>query len=360
MKVSLNLHLLKLKVLLLLVVHSSKGQFWPEYNSFNETGIDRVFSCSTDKKCIKLHNCPELLNLMQQQALPISRLRSSICGYTESSLKVCCDPLARSVDAISDPESSPYPVWNLQCGQTLIKSNVETLGSYPFVVLVSFVNTASRAVIYPCLGTIINERSILTTATCALANYANFQLHSVVVGDFDISMDPDCNALFCSHKARHYPISHVIKYPSFESITYTNNIALLRLTTSIEFTVTAQPICLPPAEFIVRDGKSGTVVGWGKLSFQRDMSSIQQILRMKLMPLQECSQYTKRGLSVELCARGEEPCSGFSGAPFFSREGDNYFLIGIVSHGSDCEDQQSDPTVFVDVQKYTDWIRNNF
>ncbi|XP_051164671.1 chymotrypsin-like protease CTRL-1 [Leptopilina boulardi] len=360
MKVSLIFYLLKLKVLMLLI-YFSNAQFWSEINYFNETGIDHFFSCSANKKCVKLHNCPDLLDLMQQQALPVSRLRSLICGYTESSLKVCCDRPEGLVDAISDLESSPYPVWNLQCGQSLIRSNVETLGSYPFAVLVSFVNTVNRAVIYPCVGTIINERTILTTATCALATYGNFQLHSVVVGEFDISMDPDCNALFCSHEARHYPISYVIKYPSFESDTYTNNIALLRLTTSIEFTVTAQPICLPPDQLIVNDGKIGTVIGWGKLSLQRDKPSIQQLLRMKLIPIQECSQYLNRGLSVEFCAKGEqEPCSGYSGAPFITREGDNYFLIGIVSHGSDCDAQTSAPTVFINIQKYIDWIRSNF
>lgn len=127
-----------------------------------------------------------------------------------------------------------------------------------------------------------------------------------MVGDFDASTDPDCNSLFCSHKARHYGISHIIKYPSFESKSYKNNIALLRLSTSIEFTgsliivtfifsynflfisnfyfpliflVTAQPICLPPAQLIVNEGKIGTLVGWGKLSLQRGKLKIKKIIK---------------------------------------------------------------------------------
>ncbi|XP_033208695.1 phenoloxidase-activating factor 1-like [Belonocnema kinseyi] len=353
----LSLYLLKFKIffLLSLLWFFVKAQSWPNYYS-NETGLDIPFSCSASKKCVPLHNCPELLILMRQQALPVYSLRVSICGYNEASLKVCCDLPEGSIEAISDP----HPVYNLQCGQSLIRSNSETLGTYPFLVRVSFVNFANAAVMYPCSGVIINERTILTTATCALATSGNYQLHSVMVGDFDASTDPDCNSLFCSHKARHYGISHVIKYPSFELQSYTNNIALLRLSADIEFTATAQPICLPPAQLFVSEGKIGTLVGWGKLSFQRDKPSIQQWLKMRLISPQECSYFINRGLSVELCARGEqEPCSGYSGAPLISREGDNFFLIGVVSYGADCDSRSSAPTVFVDVQKYIDWIRRN-
>lgn len=72
MKVSLIFYLLKLNVLMLLI-YFSNAQFWSEINYFNETGIDHFFSCSANKKCVKLHNCPDLLDLMQQQALPVSR-----------------------------------------------------------------------------------------------------------------------------------------------------------------------------------------------------------------------------------------------------------------------------------------------
>lgn len=74
MKKNLIVNLSKLKILLFLILlsHCSKAQFWPEYN-FNETGMDHIFSCTSTKKCVKLHDCPELLDLMQQQALPVSR-----------------------------------------------------------------------------------------------------------------------------------------------------------------------------------------------------------------------------------------------------------------------------------------------
>ena len=53
---------------------------------------------------------------------------------------------------------------------------------------------------------------------------------------------------------------------------------------------------------------------------------------MKLISVQDCSFYINRGLSVELCARGEqEPCSGYSGSPLLSKEGNNFFLVSQLS-----------------------------
>lgn len=60
--------------------------------------------------------------------------------------------------------------------------------------------------------------------------------HSVLVGEFDSAENPDCNELFCAHCARSYNISYVVKHSNFRSDLYEYNIALIRLTESINFT----------------------------------------------------------------------------------------------------------------------------
>lgn len=54
----------------------------------------------------------------------------------------------------------------------------------------------------------------------------------------------------------------------------------------------------------------------------------QQSLQLKLVPKQQCSDYSSHGLSVELCAKGNcEPCSGYSGSPLLYKYADTYFLV---------------------------------
>lgn len=78
---------------------------------------------------------------------------------------------------------------------------------------------------------------------------------------------------------------------------------------------------------------------------------------MRLISPQECSYFINRGLSVELCARGEqEPCSGYSGAPLFNREGDYFFLVKLHTRelraSQACILKQSISFVFLKILTY--------
>lgn len=69
------------------------------------------------------------------------------------------------------------------------------------------------------------------------------------------------------------------------------------------------------------------LVGWGKLSGNKD-STEQHAFFMKILNLQDCSEFIDRGLSVELCTIGREnPCSGFSGSPLIQYNGHRYSVV---------------------------------
>lgn len=57
---------------------------------------------------------------------------------------------------------------------------------------------------------------------------------------------------------------------------------------------------------------------------------------------------------------GIGPCRGDSGGGFVFKEGDRWYLRGIVSTSLKTEDDECDTdnyTVFMNIEKYLDWIK---
>ncbi|XP_076683002.1 chymotrypsin-like protease CTRL-1 [Andrena cerasifolii] len=320
-----------------------------------ETYPSNSINCQNDKPCTFIEHCPVILKLMNQNLLPVHRLRQAICGYDSIKPKVCCDVGRNAASPVyTQEDGAPFTRSNsiLECGKSLARSNRNTVGTYPFVARVGF-RCATGEMKYPCNGVILNERTILTTASCALAKSDDYKLHSVLVGEFNVETDPDCNR-------QKLNISYVIKHPNYQADTFANNIAMLRLKEPMQYTATAQPACLLPVDRYLSPSISSTLVGWGRLSTQNAKSCEQQTLEMRTLSNQECSSYYTQGMSVELCAIGDGmPCAGYSGSPLLYSHGDTYFLLGILSYGSNCDSATNFPSVFVNVQRHVRWIQGN-
>lgn len=68
------------------------------------------------------------------------RLRQAVCGYDRTRTKICCSvdsyserPIYTNQDAYLTQLSS-----RSQCGKSLIRNNIDSLGSYPFVARIGF------------------------------------------------------------------------------------------------------------------------------------------------------------------------------------------------------------------------------
>jgi len=73
------------------------------------------------------------------------RLRQAVCGYDQTRVKICCSiddyPTDQSTYINvndSDASYSMRPSLDVQCGKSLIRDNVSTVGSYPFVARIGF------------------------------------------------------------------------------------------------------------------------------------------------------------------------------------------------------------------------------
>ncbi|XP_076172522.1 venom protease [Ptiloglossa arizonensis] len=322
---------------------------------FSEVYSSNSIDCPNDKKCTFIENCPVILSLMNRNMLAIHRFREAICGYDGAKPKVCCDVDSNAVNPIFTQEDGAlFTRANsiAECGKSFVRSSINAVGVYPFVARIGFSGVTGE-IKYPCSGVILNERTILTTASCALAKSDNYKLYSIIVGEFNAETDPDCNT-------QKNNISYVIKHPNYKADTFTNNIAMLRLREPIRYTATVQPICLPPGDRYANRNINSILIGWGKLSSENTKSCQQQSLQMRIMSNHECSSYYTRELLDELCAMGDKmPCSGYSGSPLLYKYGDTHFLLGILSYGSNCNLDANFPLVFVDVQRYVHWILEN-
>uniref|UniRef100_A0A1B0GLG1 Putative chymotrypsin-like protease ctrl-1 rhagoletis zephyria n=1 Tax=Lutzomyia longipalpis TaxID=7200 RepID=A0A1B0GLG1_LUTLO len=323
-------------------------------------------TCVGFQNCVPLSKCPDL-HYDAAKACYFGD-KSFFCGSSGSEPMICCPRVGENPDTNPDV-SAPI---NIDCGKSLVRGQFyKGLGAFPFVARVGFKNLNSGSMSYPCTGSIITRRVILTAAHCALAKADGHRLSSVRIGEYDASRDPDCaGSGFCAPPALNHAISHVVVHPDYEAGKYHHDIALLILRTPINFTVAAQPLCLYPDRTNLIVGKRGTIVGWGKLSSVGVKSSEMQFLDVPLAPWDLCLKvYSTTGAlespkSIEgqwLCAGGEsrDACQGFGGAPLVIRDDNVYNQIGIMSFGSDSCGSPKVPSVYTSISFFYQWIQDN-
>lgn len=158
-------------------------------------------------------------------------------------------------------------------------------------------------------------------------------------------------------------------HSNYNDVTLENDIALIRLETSVTYTDYVRPICLPQTSNETFESHIECYTsGWGGLDDQaRDFPDRLQEAKMHLINDDVCaadSDIARYGLyeDIMLCAgytHGHVTiCSGDSGGPLVCRGRDNVWtLVGVVSWGPvtafiDC----MGISVYAQVTAYLDWI----
>ncbi|CAH1955474.1 unnamed protein product [Acanthoscelides obtectus] len=304
-----------------------------EKTSTNRLVDKRSTFCPINSQCVPLSSCPILKNLINNQCLTANSISDLSCGYQGSGL-VCCP----QVPSTSTDGTGPAKMVDGQrCGISQVQGeSYDGIGAYPWVARVGFKNVLTGENKYPCTGSIISSRVILTAAHCALAKAENFKLYAIRIGEWMTDTDIDCGDEFCGLPVQDIPISHVIVHPGYQRHTFQNNIALIVLKNKINYTVTAQPICLPESWSVTSN--NGILVGWGKTAGQTVTPLYQQVLHLPIVSVQECERVYGRTLPVSLeenvCAGGEvgnDACSGFGGAPLVVKHADTFYQVCTVS-----------------------------
>ncbi|CAG0915636.1 unnamed protein product [Notodromas monacha] len=227
------------------------------------------------------------------------------------------------------------------------------LGEYPFMVSLKMKHSLKHF----CGGAIISENYILTAAHC-VTNYLAPRL-TVAVSELDLSGQ--------SHD-QSYEINpnRVIRHKYYDSRTYENDIALIRLRKPLTWSKSVQPICLSNNSEHYVPGRRAVVTGWGRTSeTSRYTPSILQNVEVPVVTNDLCRVQLAEYLpifSTQLCAGypgGElDACQGDSGGPLVIKEGGRVYLVGIVSVGVGCA-RPLLPGVYTKISSYIDWITRN-
>ncbi|CRL02564.1 CLUMA_CG015738, isoform A [Clunio marinus] len=329
-------------------------------------------TCPGTSECVSLRECPQILAEATMRCYNSDR--SLFCGVNQKFEPFICCPTYQSPTYVAESTNNlnNYDKLSGSCGRSLVQgSSYKKLGAYPFVARIGFKNVNTGHLAYPCTGSIISKRIVLTAGHCALAKADGHRLSSVRIGEFDSTKDPDCaDSGFCAPSAINHAVSHVVVHPDYTNGQYHHDIALLILRTPINYTVAAQPICLQRDRTNLVVGKRALIIGWGKVSLSTIRSPEMQYMDIPLASWDQCLRvYSASGAldsqkSIEgqwMCAGGEgrDVCQGFGGAPLFITENGITNQIGIMSFGSENCGGLRVPSVYTSVAHFYNWIQEN-
>ncbi|XP_075983210.1 serine protease ea-like isoform X2 [Anticarsia gemmatalis] len=253
--------------------------------------------------------------------------------------------------------------------------NRTELYEMPWMVLLSY--SSPRGPKLSCGGTIINERYILTAAHCVSFLGPNLVLDGVILGEYDIRQDPDCQMSdgleFCAPRVINATVERVTAHPGYAPATLVDDIALVRLSQPIDFTKdNLKPLCLPVNRKLQNEalpGHNGVVAGWG-VTEDGLQSPVLLSVSLPIIGTKECQDAYNGSLQIketQICAGGvkdKDSCGGDSGGPLmypgtFANYGVRYIQRGIVSFGSKRCGIAGFPGVYTNIAYYMDWILDN-
>lgn len=265
------------------------------------------------------------------------------------------------------PKPSPYAGLPSKCGYTnatrirIVGGEDAPLGAWPWISLLGFRDTLTSKVDYLCGGALITDQHVITAAHCVKDKD---ELYSVRVGEHDINSNSD------GAQTQDIVIERKTPHEKFDSVSFQNDIAILKLSRKVKLTPGVQPICLPTDESLRNRNYVKTkpfVAGWGATSYNGPSSGVLQEVQIPVVSQESClASYKKfRTVVVDdtvICAGtkkgGIDACQGDSGGPLMISEAERFYLLGVVSFGFKCA-EPGFPGVYTRIPYYMDWIMSN-
>ncbi|XP_051522636.1 uncharacterized protein LOC127422868 [Myxocyprinus asiaticus] len=158
----------------------------------------------------------------------------------------------------------------------------------------------------------------------------------------------------------------IIKHPNYNHSTNDNDIALLKLNSSVIFTDYIRPVCLAADNSVFHSGTESWITGWGDNGKGVSLPSpkILQEVEVLVIGNRECNCLYGVGTITDnmICAGqldgGKDSCQGDSGGPMVNRQNSVWVQSGIVSFGEGCA-RPNLPGVYTRVPRYQEWISSH-
>ncbi|XP_068205083.1 venom protease-like [Palaemon carinicauda] len=349
--------------------------------------------------CIDLVSCSDLYNKLRSSPTPdfINFLRKSICRYEKSTPVICCaksQPVistAEPVDITEEPvanTTTPTPETTTEtttteapittvppptgeallpetCGAGLdialriVGGTPAPVGRYPWLAALGF-EDGKGVIEFLCGGALITNQHIVTAAHCVRNRN---DLKVVRLGEHNLDVETD-------GQHEDFGIEVRIIHENFNTISFANDIAILKLDKKVTFRDRIRPICLPiegpfNSQELVARRDLGIVAGWGTVSYNNVSSNILLHVQLPIIPEAECKTRYEVFKQVviddtTLCAGrgGKDACQGDSGGPMMYVYNKKAYIVGVVSFGFRCAEPKY-PGVYTRVQRFNEWIVAN-
>uniref|UniRef100_A0A3P8SQA5 Si:dkey-32n7.7 n=1 Tax=Amphiprion percula TaxID=161767 RepID=A0A3P8SQA5_AMPPE len=161
-------------------------------------------------------------------------------------------------------------------------------------------------------------------------------------------------------------VNKIILHPSYDSDTSDNDIALLRLSSPVQFTDYIRPVCLAASDSVFNNGTDSWITGWGAVQegvWLPSPETLQEV-EVPVVGNRQCNclngigRITDNMICAGVLAGGKDSCQGDSGGPMVNQQGSVWVQSGVVSFGFGCA-RPNLPGVYARVSRYQTWINSH-
>lgn len=212
--------------------------------------------------------------------------------------------------------------------------------------------------IHFCHGTLITTKHILTTAVCA-SNIAE-QETAVVLGEYELDVDQDCEGVKCSDPVQRRMVHRMIVHELYDKTTFENDLAMVVLDQEALLTDSVKPICLPLIKFEI-----GTVNQPNVYNALWTSKPRPQQYWMRYVELDSCRKLVENRVQLsegQICASSYNNRTiemiGGAGSALEVEYHNRIYQVAMLSIGI-LESDAGTPFIYVDIPKYVKWIHDS-